>query len=243
MSKRYRPIVSDLDLAMVHRSTNPPYNGNLSFGRLSNDQKRKYGEIYANTHNESMDHDIDINHNKHLNMVKNCDCDHEKLFNFLNVKCHCALAQVPIGARTRELCIQGIKKNPYALNYFPLFLRTREVYEEAIKTNPRVMKYIPEKSWTPEFCQRVIELNCYYLKFVPMKMRSEAMCMMAVKKSYHALMYVPEDLMTFEICHMAIKNDTRALSYIPDGTKTDKFYRDLVESECELPSWILVKRI
>ena len=56
---------------------------------------------------------------------------------------------------------------PRYLTFLPDRLRTKEMCNEAVRNNPYTLKYVPDQYRTQEMCNEAVEVDPWLLKYVP----------------------------------------------------------------------------
>jgi hypothetical protein len=97
--------------------------------------------------------------------------------------------------RTKQLCIEAIKKDASAYLNAPINLRKDNSFIfSAVTENVEVVKYISSDILTPQFCMRLIKLNPKSLMYIPKYKRTAELCSTAVSMDINLLDHVPHEI-------------------------------------------------
>lgn len=140
-----------------------------------------------------------------------------------------SLESVPIEERTKELCLEAVKRHWSALRFVPCELLTEELYFEGIKQSGQAWYQIHNNLMkTQRIClEAVKEIGMDYT--FPEAMKTESVWIEMAKSGEEAFLTIRDDKKTLRLCLEAVKQDKRLLRYLPPAMKTETFYRALVK--------------
>jgi hypothetical protein len=123
---------------------------------------------------------------------------------------------------TKELCLEALRRDAFALEYVPPHLVTEELCIEAVKECGDVLvDYIPAsfKTWKVYLEAAKSGLGFLNIDSIPQQFRTEALCLAAIENSGYALESVPDKLkskmpLALELCEMAVKKQGKAIKYV-----------------------------
>ena len=123
---------------------------------------------------------------------------------------------------TKELCLEAVKQNGWALQYVPGNLRTEQLCLIAVKQNGFALQDVPKQLRTEQVCLEAVKQDGDALCFVPEHLRTEHICLEAVKQNKEVLQIVPKDMLIRGLEKLIETSNHANISSIPRFSKVSK---------------------
>ena len=84
--------------------------------------------------------------------------------------------------KTKEMCDEAVRMEPYSLEFVPDRLKTEDMCIEAVRRKPYTLRLVPDHLKTQGTCEKAVALSPYTLKFVPDRFKTQEMSDAVVMK-------------------------------------------------------------
>lgn len=143
------------------------------------------------------------------------------------------LKYVPEEIKTKDLCLEAVKKFPHSIEHIPKKFITSEFYLEIAKENGDILKRVPSEMISEQMCIEAVRNNEYSIKYVPEEFKTSDVYLELVKHKYTGLKDVPKEKRTWKICLYTIEKNN-AINYedIPSEISSDRnFWEELINKK------------
>ena len=128
----------------------------------------------------------------------------------------------------RNVCLNAVRKQGWALQFVPEELKTPELCLAAVTQHAWALQFVPEELRTHEIFLAAVKQNVWTLQLVPEEsMTGDIILAAALQYGKHSL-YVPEKFRNPEPTHTRWRNVWR-LQYIPDKFRTPEIFLAIVQ--------------
>lgn len=115
------------------------------------------------------------------------------------------LKRVPPALRTRELCMQALRKSVSSIADFPVELITPELVEQAVNISGIALRYLPEALITKEICYLAATKGAIIDLDIPERFYEEELLQLLISHSDFQMERIPAAYMTEELLVTYVK--------------------------------------
>lgn len=122
----------------------------------------------------------------------------EKCYNYIISKMDFdeAIKYIPAMFKTRDKCLEVIKKDGMLIKYVPLAHRDKEMLMTAIRQNPEALQLLGAniQLQNEDVCIEAVSMNGMMLEYVYPRMRNEKVCKVAYENNSDSIQFMPDHI-------------------------------------------------